>query len=221
MQLGKKNICEVGGGDAEITAYLAKKYHNSDFSVIDFSPLGCELARRRALAENVEITIHQADVFSPPKELLGNFDAVISLGVVEHFANLSDILQAKRRLIRDDGIIFTSIPNFSSPVYAGLCKRWSLTVFEDHVPHSMASFIEGHEKAGLEIVEKGYVSAVEFSMLSMAMSGPEPKSSIDRVVFLWLTRLSKLIHLFEHRFFDLPSSYYFSPFLYAVSKKAA
>ena len=207
------------GGDAQLTAYFAKKYPNANFSIIDFSPLGCELARSRARLENVNISIQQADMFSPPKALIGYFDLVISLGVVEHFTDLASVMMAKKALIGDSGKLFTLIPNMASPIYANLCKRWSKTVYDDHVPHTMQSFLDGHKDAGLKIVDYGYLGSVEFSMLSMAMSGPEPKSRFDKSLYLWLTRIGKAIHFIEYRLIDFPTSQLFSPFMYAVSAK--
>jgi len=219
LKLEGKYICEVGGGGAELVAYFAKRYPGSRFSIIDFSPLGCELARKRARCEDVDIDIYQEDVFTPPDSLVGTFDLVISHGVVEHFLDLSDVMRAKSQLVRSDGQLFTLIPNLASPIYSGLCRRWSKTVYEDHIPHNMSSFLDGHMKAGLKVVSQGYLGSVEFGILSMAMQGPEPKSQLDQWMYLWLTRFSKIVHLAEYKFRDFPTSHLLSPFIYAVSKK--
>lgn len=220
LQLDGKDVCELGGGDAELTAYLAKTHPSARFSIIDFSPLGCELAKKRAHREGVALNVCQADIFSPPEALLDHYDLVISHGVVEHFTDLSSVMRAKGRLIHKDGKIFTLIPNFSSQIYAGLCKRWSKTVYEDHVPHDMSSFLDGHHKAGLKPVDHGYLGTIEFGMLSMAMHGPESKTGLDRQFYLWLTRLSKVIHFLEYNTRDFPATKLLSPFMYAVSVKA-
>lgn len=221
LQLDGKMICEVGGGDAELSSHLAKRHQTARFSILDFSPSGCELARKRAVSENVKLDVYQADLFSPPREVLGSFDLVMSQGVVEHFADLSAVMAAKSRLIREDGKLFTLIPNFESPIYAGLCKRWSVSVFEDHVAHDMQSFLKGHRNAKLDPVDSGYLGALEFSMLSMAMRGPEQKTWLDRKLYLWLTRISKAVHFMEYKTRDLPGTKLLSPFIYAVSVKAA
>lgn len=221
LQIDRVAICEVGGGDSELLAYLAKRHPSSAFSVIDFSPAGCELARRRAKREGVILNIYQADVFAPPHELLGHFDLVISHGVVEHFTDLASVMSAKKRLLKDGGKAFTLIPNFSSRIYAYLCKRWSKTVYEDHVPHDMHSFLLGHEHAGLRPLEYGYLGAIEFGMLSMAMAGPEQKSSLDRKLYRFLSRLSKVIHFIEHKTADFPTTKQLSPFMYVVSTKTS
>ena len=217
LQIDKKNVCEVGGGDGEYLAYLAKRYPASEFTVIDFSPRGCELARTRAKREGITLNVCQADIFSPPEALQKHFDLVISHGVVEHFTDLAGVMTAKKRILKSDGIAFTLIPNFSSPVYAYLCRRWSKTVWDDHVPHDMSSFLAGHQQAGLMPLRQGYLGAIEFSVLSMAMYGPESKTRFDHQFYLFLTRLSKAIHFFEYRTVDFPATKLFSPFMYIVS----
>lgn len=220
LNLDKKKVCEVGGGDAEVLAYLAKRHPSSIFSIIDFSPAGCELARIRADRESVVMDVYQADLFYPPRELLENFDLVLSHGVVEHFTDLVDVMAAKKGLLNNGGKAFTLIPNFASPVYAHLCKRWSKTVFEDHVPHDMRSLLVGHEQAGLTPLDHGYLGAIEFGMLSMAMHGPEPKTWVDRQLYLFLSRLSKAIHFLEFKVVDFPTTRLLSPFMYVISIKA-
>lgn len=221
LRLDKKNVCEAGGGDAALACYFAKKYTDSSFSIVDYSPLGCAMARERADKEKVAIEIIQADLFAPSLLLRGRFDIVYSLGLVEHFLDLSSVLSAKATLLKNDGLMFSLIPNFGSPIYTALCKRWSISVYEDHVPHTIDSFVSGHESAGLEVIEEGYLGSVEFGILSLAMEGPEKKSRWDPSFYLWLTRLSKLIHLFEDRTLSFPTSRWLSPFLYVISKKTA
>jgi 2-polyprenyl-3-methyl-5-hydroxy-6-metoxy-1,4-benzoquinol methylase len=219
LQLDGKNICEVGGGDAALSAYLAKKHSSAKFSIVDFSPRGCELARNRAGSEGVELNIFQADLFSPPPELNKHFDLVMSHGVVEHFTDLASVMIAKSNLIREDGKLFTLIPNFASPVYARLCERWSKSVFDDHVPHDMASFIAGHKKAKLNPIDSGYLGAIEFGMLSMAMNGPERKTWLDNKLYLLLTRISKAVHFIEYKTANFPTTKFLSPFMYITSVK--
>jgi len=217
LEIDGLKVCEVGGGDGEVLAYLAKWYPSTDFSVIDFSPVGCDLAQRRARNEGVQLNVYQADIFTPPSELIEKFDLVLSLGVVEHFTDLASVLAAKTRLLKSGGKVFSLIPNFSSPIYAYLCKRWSKTVYEDHVPHDMQSFLAGHNRAGLTPLRHGYLGAIEFGMLSMAMAAPEPKSWVDRQTYLFLTRLSKAIHFFEYNTIDFPPTKLLSPFMYVIS----
>jgi hypothetical protein len=73
--------------------------------------------------------------------------------------------------------------------------------------------------ANMRVVERGYIGAMEFGMLSMTMAAPEKKSRLDRLAYLYLTRLSKLVHLIEYKGTKIPSSRLFSPFMYVISSK--
>jgi SAM-dependent methyltransferase len=215
--LDGKRICEVGGGDGQLSAYMARLHPSASFSIIDYSEKGCELARQRSLRERVSLSVHQQDLFYPDGPMLGVFDVVMSFGVVEHFRDLTGVLTAKRRLLRPGGVMFTLIPNFSGSVYAPLCKRWSRTVFDDHVPHDIESLTSGHVAAGLIPRSSAYVGSAEFGMLSMAMVAPEKKSWVDYQLYLALTRVSKALHYFEWKVFDIPATRSFSPYLFVVS----
>lgn len=219
LGLDSKKICELGGGDAQMLTYLARRHPNSEFSILDFSEKGCQLAASRAAKEAVHLGICQADIFSPPPEQIGRFDVVLSQGVVEHFSDLPRVLEAKRALLLPGGKMFTSIPNFSSPVYAYLCKKWSRSVWEDHVAHTLQNFVVSHKLANMRVIDKGYIGAMEFGMLSMTMEAPEKKSKFDRLAYLYLTRLSKLVHLIEYKGVKIPGSRTFSPFMYVISSK--
>lgn len=219
MNLDQKAICELGGGDAQLLTHLAKLHPSAHFSILDFSEQGCQLARLRAAKEGVQLGICQADVFFPPPEQLERFDIVLSQGVVEHFTDLVRVLTAKRALLLPGGKMFTSIPNFSSPIYAWLCKKWSRSVWEDHIPHTLQGFVHSHELANMRVITKGFIGAMEFGMLSMTMAAPEKKSNLDKLTYLYLTRLSKLVHLAEFKGIKVPSSRMFSPFMYVIASK--
>lgn len=218
LELDGRRILEIGGGDAELLCYLARKHPSARCAVVDFSPLGCQRARERAKHEQVNLDIFQVDMFSPPDDLKEAFDIVISLGVVEHFPDLPMALSAKKSFAKVGGTLFTVIPNLSSPIYRYLCRRWSQRVLGMHVLHDMDSFIKGHKEAGLKVVETGYLGSIEFGMLSISICDMPETRRFDRFFYLWLTRFSKAVHLFEYNVLDLPGTKLFSPFMYVLSR---
>lgn len=140
LGLEGKSILEVGGGDAALLCYLAKKHPTSTFAILDYSPVGCARALQRAKQEGVNLSVYEADLFHPPKETLGAFDIVISFGVVEHFPDLSAVLRAKKALVADSGLLFTLIPNLASPIYGLLCRYFSQEIFDLHIPYNLTLF---------------------------------------------------------------------------------
>lgn len=221
MNLGLegRRVLEIGGGGAQILAWLAKQYPTSYFVALDYSEVGCQIARRRAKLDQLQnLEVVCADMFNPPKDLLSAFDLVFSLGVVEHFTDLVSALKAKTALLTQKGLMFTVIPNLVSPIYRYLCRRWSMRVWNLHVAHSLCSLVEAHRKAGLEVVDSGYIGSLEFGMLSMAAKDVEGNRR-EWLLYLWLTRFSKALHWFEFHFFELPETSLFSPFMFVTARR--
>ena len=217
MGLADKKVCEVGGGDAKLVCHLAKKYPSTEFSIIDYSIKGCELARERAIREKVSLAVYHNDLFDIPEILESKFDIVISHGVVEHFLDLPYVMNAKKKLLKGKGSIFTLIPNFSSPLYSSLAKWFSRPIYQDHVPHTLESFLSGHKEAGLTPQKAGYLGFGDFGLLSNMLQGPEGASRIKREVYKFLSRLAKVWHYAEFHSTTFPTSRLLSPRIYSVS----
>ena len=219
LGLADKRVLEIGGGDARLLAWLAKTHPSGRFAVLDRSSKGCSLARSRARNEKVPLDVYEGDMFAPPAELVGAFDVVISLGLIEHFQDTSEAIAAKRVFLKPGRVMFSLIPNLASPIYRYLTRRWSVRVLNMHVVLSLAKLVQAHMKAGLEVIDYGYLGSVEFGMLSMAARDLPREARLDRALYLWLTRLSKAVHWFEYHVRDLPTTRTLSPFLWVVAKR--
>lgn len=213
-----KNVLEIGAGDSVWLPYLVKKYHTAKFSGVDFSKEGCQrLADRLATAGVAEaIGIHNEDMFSPESELHGKFDLVLSFGVVEHFTDLSDALLAKRRYLKEQGWMFTLIPNMAGSI-GYLTKLLNQEIFEMHNPHDWNSFLDGHCRAGLTVRAGGYLGSSNFGVLSSCF---KQNKGMPWHTYVFLSRLSKAISLVESRLGNLPASKTFSPYVYAISRRS-
>lgn len=111
----RSRLLEAGCGQGEIAAGLAGQGH---------SVVGADLARR-ALADcrarHPELPLAVGDVGRMPFPD-ATFDAVVSLGVVEHFeAGPLDLLREQARVLADDGVLFLTVPARS------WYRRWSDT----------------------------------------------------------------------------------------------
>lgn len=218
LDLKNKAVLEIGGGDSSWLIYFAEKYPESKFAALDYSHGGCERLRRRFAQKKITNgKTYEADFLGDPKSLEAAFDIVLSFGVVEHFKELHDVLLQKKKYLKTGGVMLTLIPNLAG-VYGGLAKKWNPKVYDAHNPHDWESFAEGHRKANLDIVEGGYLGTSEFGLLSMCFAKAGHPHRIHFLAYLWLTRLSKLLHLFEDCLFSLPATKLFSPYLYAVSR---
>jgi 2-polyprenyl-3-methyl-5-hydroxy-6-metoxy-1,4-benzoquinol methylase len=216
LDLADKNVLEIGAGDSQWLPYLAKKYPNGQFSGLDYSEAGCQrlVERTAAICGEAAINVYKQDMFSPDESLKGRFDLVMSFGVAEHFTELSDALIAKRQYIKDQGYIFTLIPNMSGAI-GDLTKSLNAAIYKMHNPHNLNSFLDGHIKAGLKVIDAGYLGSINFGMLSSCV---DPKSGLAWHTYVFLSRLTKATWFLESKCFDIPTSSYFSPYIFAISK---
>ena len=218
LPLTDSRVLEVGAGNSAVLTHLARKYRNpTQFSGLDYSHSGCEMLVRRAALEGVKIEILHQDLFQPDKSLLDRFDIIYSIGVVEHFQDLSCALKAKKQLLAPGGQILTVIPNMAG-ILGRLTRRYNHRIYDLHVPHDLESFLQGHASAGLEVRSSGYLCSTNFGILSSCFRGRDDRGWNT---YLWLARLSNALWFIEDKLFELPHSRTFSPYLYAISRKPA
>jgi 2-polyprenyl-3-methyl-5-hydroxy-6-metoxy-1,4-benzoquinol methylase len=212
--LGQR-VLEIGAGNSAVLSHLAKKYgESSQFAGLDYSESGCQMLKRRADAERVRIRVLQQDLFDPDPALIGGFDRIYSIGVVEHFTGLSNVLLAMKRMLAHDGAMLTVIPNMAG-VIGSLTRHYNRAVYDLHVPHKMQSFLAGHREAALTVEAAGYLCSTNFGVLSSCFVG---RSAPGWTEYLWLSRLSKFLWYVESKLGDFPVSAALSPYLYAISR---
>jgi 2-polyprenyl-3-methyl-5-hydroxy-6-metoxy-1,4-benzoquinol methylase len=213
--LDNKDVLEIGAGNSSKLLTLAKRNgKKTAFFGLDYSVVGCSALRANATAEGMDIQTIHADMFDAPSELNGRFDVIYSIGVVEHFERLDLALECKRQFLRSDGTIFTLIPNMSG-ILGRMTAQMAPAVYEIHNPHTLKSFIEGHEKARLAPTKYGYLCSTNFGVLSSCFktkSGPYWKR------YVALSRLSKALWFLESNILELPRTSWLSPYMYVVSK---
>jgi SAM-dependent methyltransferase len=217
METRGKALLEVGCAQSAWLPYFAAEY---DFHVsgLDYSEIGCATARRILKQHGVDGRILCADLFSPPGEMLGQFDAVVSLGVVEHFRDTAHCLGALRALLKPGGLLITMVPNLNG--INGVIQRGiNRPIYDIHVPLDAPALTAASRTAGLEVRWTDYCVFLNFCMLSFEnlRSRPRLYNFIER----WRWRCSKLFWIFEtHSAFFLPNRWT-SPYIFSVAARPA
>ncbi|MER3403283.1 MAG: hypothetical protein C4337_08375 [Armatimonadota bacterium] len=211
-------VIEIGAGDSQLLIDVKKRFNPKRVVGLDYLPQACDLLRLRAEKAGVSVEVVCADMYTPPDSLVGNFDMVMSYGVVEHFTDLPDVIAAISRFAKPGGIVFTLIPNLKGSIYQKLMRSWNKKVYDAHVPYDPKDLDNAHRSAGLQVIECRYFMSSNFGMLSWCFSN-KPKSGWQYQLYVQLTRLSKMIWFFEKRFFAWPSTKLFSPYIVCVAKK--
>lgn len=213
-----KRVLEIGAGNSGLLTYLARTHAGTaTFTGLDYSDTGCRLLRDRAAREGAALTVVQADLFAPPPELIGAFDVIYTIGVVEHFADLPAVLKAIARFGAPGAAIVTEIPNMAG-LLGDITRRWNRGVYELHVPHDRASLVKGHADAGIRVERAGYLCSQNFNVLSSCFTSPR-----DRLwrTYLLLSRLTKAIWRLEALVGDLPHTAWLSPYIFVVGRVPA
>jgi 2-polyprenyl-3-methyl-5-hydroxy-6-metoxy-1,4-benzoquinol methylase len=212
--LKNKLVLEIGAGDSVWLPYLANQFDSSKFVGLDYTENGCTLLTQRAHEAGVNIEVVQEDMFAQTSRLHNKFNYVMSFGVVEHFDDLGFALASKKKYLTQDGIMFTLIPNMAG-VLGSLVRNWNREIYDKHNPHDLASFLNGHQQAGLEVIAGGYLGSNNFGVLSSCF--PERKGlpwQLSRV----LVAASLASWWIEDKTGDFPTTKTFSPYIYAISR---
>ena len=208
-------LLEVGCGSSEWLPYLAREF-GFQVSGLDYSERGCDLASEILSAEGIAGRIFQADLFSPPNELLGAFDVVVSFGVVEHFSPTEDCLKALRRFLRPAGRLVSIVPNLSG-LMGSLQNFLDRDVRQKHVMIDKESFIAAHQGAKLRPLSCEYQIFLNLGVLNTECWKKH------RPLY-WLTERvrsvgSKLVWLSESHIGSLKPNRWTSPYIFCLAER--
>ena len=214
-----QKLLEIGCARSAWLPYFAREF-NFKVSGLDYSPLGCEMAKEVLIQNNIESTIVCADLFSPPEHMIGQFDVVCSFGVVEHFDNTSACLAALSEFLKPGGIIVTSVPNMTGII--GLLQDFmNKPVYEIHVPIDREMLFSAHEKAEFQIIENDYFMSTSFGVINLTGVDTGTLSYyFKKLVLGVLARISMIIWRLEESIGSFPITKALSPFVLCVARKS-
>lgn len=108
-----KKIIDVSAGIGA-AANRVNKYYKADLLCNELAPKCLESLNKLGL----KTTSFDLDDTSKPYPLKdGEFDAVISLATIEHLYNIDNFFHEARRILKDDGYIYISVPNYNGLSY--------------------------------------------------------------------------------------------------------
>lgn len=154
------SVIEIGGSPGQYLAYLYKKF-GYDIHCLDYSKIGCELTAENFKMLNIPGKIYQNDILSEDLHL-PFFDIVYSLGFIEHFTDLSRVIQKHLNLLKPGGTLLIGVPNFLGINYWFL-KRLAPNFLAKHNLDIMkiSEWKMFEEKFHLKTIFKGYIGGLE------------------------------------------------------------
>lgn len=209
-----KKLLEIGCARSAWLPYFAKQF-GFDVCGLDYSEQGCQQAKAVLSSEGVAGEIVCSDFFSPPAELIGTFDVVVSFGVVEHFQNTAECLSAFARLLKPGGLLVTSVPNMVG-LNGSLQKLFDRAVFEIHVPLNKESLDDANARIGLNVISSNYFLLANLSVINVeAMNG----KFLYKIIIRASSWISKLIWCIDATFPVIRPNSWTSPYINCLARK--
>lgn len=179
------SLVEIGCAQSKWLPYF-KKEHGLSVTGIDYSPFGCARARLLMQVAGCDGEVVEADMFNPPDALQGRFDAVLSMGLVEHFPRTADAVAACAAFVRPNGLVVTTIPNLSGLL--GLVQRTlDRGVYDKHVPLTREALRQAHEECGLTVIRSEYMTPTNFAIVNHPRLKSRMTSQVVRGLLLAAT----------------------------------
>jgi len=179
-------LLEVGCGSSKWMPYFARKF-GYQVSGIDYSEVGCLQAFEQLRKAGVDGQVICRDALAENGDLCGRFDVVISLGLVEHFADTSEITRSLARYVRPGGLLVSASPNLAG-ILGSTQRLLNRPVYDVHVPFTLQHLANAHRRAGLVVQRAAYLGGLDFHEVNMLGARGYAKWLASRV----LMRLSRL-----------------------------
>lgn len=206
-----QRLLELGAGN---TAYLPIFRQEFGYRVagLDYSALGCELARRNLAAAGVEGEIVEADLFEPPEGWRGAFDVVFTMGVAEHFDDTTAVIGAFAQYMAPSGRMLTVIPNMHG-LNGVATRRLSRELFDRHVALTPEELAYAHERAGLTVLSATYLAGV-----NAWVANPGASTAIRRALYAPFLALTRALWAIEDRGLVIRPNRLTSPMVVVVAR---
>ena len=180
-----RTLLEVGCAQSSWLPYF-HRVHGLRVVGIDYSPTGCDMARRLLEEAGVPGDIRERDLFAESPDLDGSADYLFSLGFIEHFEDTVDVLRRMRRILKPGGRILTIVPNFAG--WLGTVQKFvHPDVYRMHVILDRSDVDRAHRQAGFATVESGYLG----SIASEVVKYPEASTLRLRILRKVLKKITK------------------------------
>ncbi|MGH7174028.1 MAG: class I SAM-dependent methyltransferase [Gemmataceae bacterium] len=209
-----QTLLEAGCGHSRWLPYFAQQF-GFQVSGIDYSPTGAAQARSILEAASVPGQIVESNFFTPPSELVGAFDVVVSFGVVEHFADTAATVAAFARFLRPGGLLITEMPNMAGWL-GGLQKLVDPAVAEHYYRLTFNDLLQAHLQAGLEVQSCEYLLGVHWGVIAALRWR---KSFFYPVIRILPHALSAPFWLLEWVKLGIPRNRWTSPYVVCLARK--
>jgi 2-polyprenyl-3-methyl-5-hydroxy-6-metoxy-1,4-benzoquinol methylase len=195
------SVLEIGGAPGQYAAYVHKRLGHS-ITILDSSPLGCEKTRENFDLLGIPGDVINGDLFDLPSGL-ARFDAVYSLGLLEHFDDVTAVVRAHMNLLAPGGTLLLGAPNLVG-INRLLLRRLSPDFLSTHQEEATRVPTWDRFETDLRLTRlfRAYLGGFDPSMFWRC----ESRKLGDRVLHQFLRQLAKGLERPRTRFLRRPNA---------------
>ncbi len=216
---GELKVLEVGSSPGYELIAAHNKFGYIPFGV-DYSETGVE-TNQKVFAEHdlpIENVIH-ADIFDDSfhDKYREKFDIVMSHGFIEHFTDIEDIIDRHTNLLKSDGLLLLTVPNFRWINYLFIClfARQNLGTHNLSIMKK-ANLLSFFTNDKYDVLTCKYFGTWNFGMYHWPYKNWF-KAGLLKLMMFAQKYIDKILHLFfKNGFIDSPL---FSPRLMIICRK--
>ncbi len=129
--------------------------------------------------EGAEGEIFHADMFNPPEFMKNSFNAVISLGVIEHFTNTIEAVRAHSEFLEPGGVLISKVPNLNG-VLGFLLSIINADFAKTHMSLGPNELIQAYSECDLQVKECNYIQLLG---INPTTGGKKPASEKNSLIY--------------------------------------
>lgn len=156
------HVLEIGGAPGQYLIYMHKKFKYNVHS-LDYSRIGNDQTVKNLKEVNIDVKVYQKDLFADNlADGLPKFDIVYSLGFIEHFENLTEVVKRHVDLLKPGGILLLGVPNLRG-IYKFFLEQTAPKHLSIHNLNSMDIFNwkNFEQELNLKPIFKNYLGGFE------------------------------------------------------------
>ncbi len=206
---------EIGGAPGQYLIYMHKKFKYHVHS-LDYSKIGNEQTVKNLKAAGIEVKVYEKDLFAENfAQDIPKFDVVYSLGFIEHFENLNEVVKRHVNLLKPGGILLLGVPNLRG-IYKFFLKQTAPAHLAIHNLNAMdiANWARFESEFNLKPIFKNYVSGFE----PLVMKKLEARDLWALFLNL-IVKTLMMIFSFNFAFLRKINSKYWSGYLIGIYRK--
>lgn len=141
-----ERILDAGSGSGLLAIFLKERFPQKEIHGVDLSPIGIEMAKRRAGERKLEVRWQLVDLEDGLPYSDSSFDLIICHEVLEHLTRPADAIRNMARTLKRGGKLVVISPNLliRAPLRVKIRKALEIPVMLIDRDYLQPSFFEPH-----------------------------------------------------------------------------